>query len=1433
MSMLGWWRPLSLGVFGVAGLVLVGLVGNPPYITGAEEPKPLPVNPKSQELGGEDRYLTYVDTDKPMYRPGEKLHARAVVLHYATRKPWTESNPQGTLVEVLGPKGDTVASGYVKAEDGVAGYSWEIPAATPGGSYKMRVTHPWAGDAPTERTFDIRAYRAPRLKTQIKFVRDGYGPGDEATANLSVDRAEGGIPAGAKVTVVARVDGEEVGRSETQVDAQGKCIGKCKLPAQIRRGEGTMSFIVEDGGVVETASKTIPILLQTVDLTMYPEGGELVAGLPNRVYFEAFTPAKKPADLTGEVLDGAGQVVAKFRSEHEGRGRFDFTPKAGEKYSLKVTEPASVTARIPLPEVKAEGTVIHSDKDTFAAKEPIAVQVGVAPKGAVKVVISQREKVLATINPETKDGALAEAKAELPADVAGILVATVFDAQDKPLAERLLFRQPEKQIKIKIAADQPRYTPGGKAVVTVTTTDESDKPVSAVVGISVTDDSVLEMVEKREQIGRLPVMVFLENDVKELADAHVYLDPDNKDAPKAVDLLLGTQGWRRFAFVDVPKFVAAHGDQARRALAMKVVTRREIEELANKEGAGGGVRLFAAAAAPPRPAAAPGAPVPLPAPAPPAGGEPVPEAAAPEAAPAAAVEAAAKPAPLAEAKQVAREANGIAAGRHAGDFAERNIAPGPRGPVADGKLEQALEKAEEAQADRADFLGRRKRMAFDPSTAIRNDFIAVRVYAHEVRKDRQPNDRRDFAETLFWHAGLKTNEKSGEAKFEFGLNDSVTSFRIAADAFNSSGSLGAKTQKIESVQPLYTEPKLPLEVTSGDWVRVPIGIVNATPGELKGLILQVEAKSPLASDMQKSVFDLGPGGRARTLHGVKIGGITGNVDLTYSVQGGPYQDKVTHQIVVKPLGFPIQWTKGGLLPSGGTATHEISVPDNFVQGSIRTRLAVYPTPLASMTSALEALIQEPCGCFEQTSSTTYPLVMAQQYFKSHQGVDQAIIDRAERTLETGYNRLIGFECKGGGYEWFGSDPGHDALTAYGLMEFTDMSQVRDVDSAMLQRTKKWLLEQRDGKGGYLRKTHTLHTWLPEPEVCYAYDTWALIEAGMKDELANEVAWVAKNGEVSLNTYVTALSANVLWHGGDKDTANRLLDKLAGKQEADGSVGGATVSVVGSSGEALKIETTALAMLAWLPHKSFVENVEKARNYLAEVCKNGRFGSTQSSILALKAIVAYDRARAKPKAPGKLQLVIDDQPVGDAVSFTVDTQGAILLPDFAGKLSAGKHKVQVKMEGGSEMPYSFAVDYNSLQPETSADCKIHLETTLRDAKVDEGSVTEVNVVIINRKNEIVPNPVAIVGIPGGLEVRHDQLKELVKAQKIAAYEVIGREVVLYWRSLEVEQRVELPISLTAAVPGKYTGPASRGYLYYTNEHKHWTPSLAVEITPRGE
>ena len=119
------------------------------------------------------------------------------------------------------------------------------------------------------------------------------------------------------------------------------------------------------------------------------------------------------------------------------------------------------------------------------------------------------------------------------------------------------------------------------------------------------------------------------------------------------------------------------------------------------------------------------------------------------------------------------------------------------------------------------------------------------------------------------------------------------------------------------------------------------------------------------------------------------------------------RDKVARSIMVRPLGFPTLVAFGGLLAPGGTASHDVLVPGTLVPGSLEARLVVYPTPLASMNESLAALIREPCGCFEQTSSTIYPLVMAQQYFMSHQGVDPALIEKSSLILQTGYDRLRG------------------------------------------------------------------------------------------------------------------------------------------------------------------------------------------------------------------------------------------------------------------------------------------------------------------------------------------------------------------------------------------------------------------------------------------
>jgi len=142
----------------------------------------------------------------------------------------------------------------------------------------------------------------------------------------------------------------------------------------------------------------------------------------------------------------------------------------------------------------------------------------------------------------------------------GVLRVTAFTEKNTPLAERLIFSEPplaNVQVSINLDKKNGKYTPGDKAKLDIKIKDSENDKLKALVGISVVDESILEMVSKRKQVPRLPVMVFLENEVNpdRLDDAKIFLDRNNPKSKLALDLLLGTQGWRKFAFVDHENFI--------------------------------------------------------------------------------------------------------------------------------------------------------------------------------------------------------------------------------------------------------------------------------------------------------------------------------------------------------------------------------------------------------------------------------------------------------------------------------------------------------------------------------------------------------------------------------------------------------------------------------------------------------------------------------------------------------------------------------------------------------------------------------------------------------------------------------------------------------------------------------------------------------------
>lgn len=1351
--------------FWLFGAVLAGLCLLSQAQSKTELSKPI----SSEQLGGEQRQLLYLSTDKPIYRAQETLYLRAVVLSAKDNTPYDAKFDLS--MEIQGPKGETVYRGHAVGEDSAAALQWAIPAGSVGGQYAAVVRSPSLGIAQTRRHFDVRAYRAPRLKSQIEFIREAYGPGDTVRASVNISRAEGGIPRGAKISAIARLDGQQIySKSGLRLDEQGNAYSEFELPQTIAKGQGSLSFVVEDGGVLETASKTLPIILQTLDIQFYPEGGDLVAGLDNRIYLQARRPDGKPADVSGKLVVVRNQEVIRslntvVSTEHEGRGLFSLKPQAGVQYALVVNEPAGIKRPYILPKVRASGAVLSATQDVYAFDEPIGLNIASQSLDSkLMLTLYRREQLLDSL---TFNSSAEVQNLELDAgDAEGVLMATLWSGA-QPLAERLIYRQPKYGLKVDIQADRQNYVPGAPVNLEITTTNSQGQAVEAVVGLTVTDDAVLELIEDRDKAPRLPTMVYLEPEVRELADAQVYLDQSNPRAAQSLDLLLGTQGWRRFALLRFPSLMEQFEDLSKRMFAVKepqilrrqraafgIQPQRKLEQ----------VEVQAMRAPEPPPIAVADQP------------------------------------PEVEERfaAAAAQAEPLAAGLRA------------QGPVANALVQEdiALER--------------------DQMIAPRQYY--VREYAHKARANRQVNDRVDFAETLYWHKGIKTSARNGKAKVSFELSDSVTQFRVMADVFGRNGALAAADELLTSAEPFYIEPKMPLAATVGDVIELPIAVVNASDKKLEKVQLLVQAKGLKLT--QAKPLSLAPGERGRRIVRIEPGQ-TGQYSIVVQGAGGGFSDTVTRTLKVEANGFPVSINHGGLLSAEQPVSHTVLMPAQIEAGSLRAVAKVHPSPLASMEEALNALLREPFGCFEQTSSTTYPLVMAQQYFINHSGVSPQKISQAKALLQKGYQRLLSFETTDQGYEWFGSTPAHEALTAYGLMEFADMAKVMDVDAAMMDRTRAWLLSRRDGEGGFKRNEKALDSFgrAPQPTT-NAYIVWALLESGEPPgALEKEIAAVKSQALSSDDSYILALAANIMYLANDPSTGANLSQRLVKRLAGDGSVAQAQSSITRSGGDSLLIETTSLAILAWLKDdERWAAQVEKAMQWLFERSKAGRFGATQATVLALKAINAYDAARSQPARAGQVQLWLDGEPFGPAVAFTERTKGAIELPNFAAALSPGEHRVELRMSDGSRMPYALEIGFNTLLPNNPETSPLAISTALSQSELREGELTEMNI-DIEVGPEDAPTPIAIIGIPAGLELRHEQLKEWLGAERISAYEVADRELILYWRALKAEQKLSLPLALSASIPGRYTAPASRAYLYYTDELKTWQAGTQVSIKAR--
>src|SRR5262249_29408063 len=200
---------------------------------------------------------------------------------------------------------------------GVGAGEWPIDPESKGGEYTLTVKEAHNRFPPQHRKFLVNQYQKPRLNKELEFTRKSFGPGDPVVAACKVTPVDQGQAVGHQpVTATVNVDGQSYGADgqpggplSLRTDANGGGSVRFNLPKQMERGEASLSVVFTDGANQETLVRPIPVVLKKLNLEFFPEGGDLVAGVPNRVYFQARTTLDKPAELQGQIVDAAGKAV--------------------------------------------------------------------------------------------------------------------------------------------------------------------------------------------------------------------------------------------------------------------------------------------------------------------------------------------------------------------------------------------------------------------------------------------------------------------------------------------------------------------------------------------------------------------------------------------------------------------------------------------------------------------------------------------------------------------------------------------------------------------------------------------------------------------------------------------------------------------------------------------------------------------------------------------------------------------------------------------------------------------------------------------------------------------------------------------------------------------------------------------------------------------
>ncbi|XP_021389580.2 alpha-2-macroglobulin-like protein 1 isoform X1 [Lonchura striata] len=514
------------------------------------------------------------------------------------------------------------------------------------------------------------------------------------------------------------------------------------------------------------------------------------------------------------------------------------------------------------------------------------------------------------------------------------------------------------------------------------------------------------------------------------------------------------------------------------------------------------------------------------------------------------------------------------------------------------------------------------------------------------------------------------------------------------------------------------------------------------------------------------------------------------------------KDTVVKHLLVKAEGQLEEKTHTSFLcPEGTSASETISftMPENIVLGSERAHISFLGDIMGTALDNIDELLQMSSGCGEQNMVHFAPNVFITRYLEETGQLTPEIKQKAIAYLESGYQQQLLYKHTDGSYSAFGegSEPGNTWLTALVLKTFSQARDFIHIDEQNIKDAASALIKSQTPSGCFKSVGKLFNNGLmgavEEGLGLSSVIVVALIHSGMphSDPVVVKALKCIRDlvhaDTGSPNLYSLALAANAFAVAGDKALRQKILKRLdkaaiisddqifwsqQSKQEED--------SLSWYRAPSVDVELTSSILMAHLTKSSLSsDEIKKASKIVSWLTKQqnpyGGFASTQDTVAALEALALYATNIFSKDSPD-LQVSLTSK--GFSQNLRVDKSNRLLLQTV--ELPAIPQDYTLHVQGYGCLFLQAILRYHIPPLRSEATFAVSMQT---ECTVPDASRFPVTIRARYTGNRVSTNMVLIqVELLSGYSPVAGSLEELKKMPLVKKVESKAGQVVLYLEEL---------------------------------------------------